>query len=320
VVTPAFGLLGQSREDAQPPAVRVQSVLYRTKRRELDALVKSVCAAARFALDCHAVRSVTVAFGDSSPHRTLSSESEQDIASELSRSGVDEFHYEFYDCNRGSAGGQNALFEHRDKDTEFVFVLNPDAYLCPNVLGELLTPFDEPEIGIVEARQLPLEHPKAYDPVDGTTSWASGACMMVRVAVLERISGFDSDSFFLYCDDVDFSWRARLAGYRIIHQPSARVFHDKRLISDGTLLVSEAERYYAAESSLLMAWKYSRPDLVTKWSAELLASDHPEHHRALESFRERERQGHLPPQLDPLGSVAAFVGHYYGQYRYHVRV
>ena len=127
-------------------------------------------------------------------------------------------------------------------------------------------------MGIVEARQIPLEHPKKFDPVDGSTSWASGACMMIRAELLQQVGGFDGDSFFMYCDDVDFSWRARLAGYQVIHQPSARVFHDKRIQVDGRLVVSDAERYYSAEAALLMAWKYSRPDLVALWSEEMLAT------------------------------------------------
>ena len=60
--------------------------------------------------------------------------------------------------------------------------------------------------------------------------------MMIRAELLQQIGGFDGDSFFMYGDDVDFSWRARLAGYQVIHQPSARVFHDKRIQVDGRLV------------------------------------------------------------------------------------
>jgi Glycosyl transferase family group 2 len=198
--------------------------------------------------------------------------------------------------------------------------MNPDVYVCPEVFCELLRPFTHADVGIVEARQLPLEHPKQFDPVDGSTSWASGACMMVRAEVVQQIGGFDGDTFFLYCDDVDFSWRARLAGYEIIHQPSARVFHDKRLHSDGRMVTSDAERYYAAEAALLMAWKYSRPDLVECWSEELSTSSDPVHRKAVQMFRERESNGSLPDPLDAEGRVAEFVGHSYGHHRFDVNV
>ena len=151
-------------------------------------------------------------------------------------------------------------------------------------------PVRSPRVGIVEARQIPLEHPKKFDPVDGSTSWASGACMMIRAELLQQIGGFDGDSFFMYCDDVDFSWRARLAGYQVIHQPSARVFHDKRIQVDGRLVVSDAERYYSAEAALLMAWKYSRPDLVALWSEEMLATSESPKVKAVQEFP-RPRRG-----------------------------
>ena len=194
----------------------------------------------------------------------------------------------FYDENQGSAKGQNTLFDLRDRNSDYVFVMNPDVYVCPDVFWELLSPFESsPRVGIVEARQIPLEHPKKFDPVDGSTSWASGACMMIRAELLQQIGGFDGDSFFMYCDDVDFSWRTRLAGYQIIHQPSARVFHDKRIQVDGRLVVSDAERYYSAEAALLMAWKYSRPDLVALWSEEMLATSESQKVKAVKEFRSR---------------------------------
>ena len=239
----------------------------------------------------------------------------------LNENGVDRFRYFFYDKNLGSAGGQNALFAQRRATCDYIFVINPDIYLAPDVLGELMRGFDKPGVGIVEARQIPLEHPKAFDRVDGSTSWASGACMMICNEVLEAISGFDSDSFFLYCDDVDFSWRARLAGYRIVHRPSAGcVFHDKRLTSDGRMLVNDSERYYSAEAALMMAWKYSRPDLVDQRMEELSSTEEPLYERAVTNFLKRQESGTLPEPLDKEHRVAEFVGHYYGQHRFDVRV
>ena len=62
--------------------------------------------------------------------------------------------------------------------------------------------------------------------------------------LFERLEGFDADTFFLYCDDVDFSWRVRLAGYKVVHRSSAVVFHDKRVDHQGGLISGAAERYY----------------------------------------------------------------------------
>jgi GT2 family glycosyltransferase len=304
----------------ESPSLWVQTVLYCPTEEQINSLVQGIRAAARFARDRRAFRSIKLALGDSSQRRTIDEDLEHELATTLPGHGIDGFRYEFFEENRGSARGQNTLFELRDADTDFVFVMNPDVYLCPDVFCEIMVPFDTPNVGIVEARQLPLEHPKAFDSADGTTSWASGACMMVRSAVLQEVGGFDGDSFFLYCDDVDFSWRTRLAGFKIVHRPSARVFHDKRLEADGRISVSNAERYYAAEAALLMAWKYSRQDLVDTWSEELMASSAPDHVKAVEVFLERARNQDLPTPIDPDGIVAEFSGHYYGQHRYDVNV
>ena len=85
---------------------------------------------------------------------------------------------------------------------------------APLLLSELIRPMSEPLVGVTEGRQIPLEHPKAHDPQTGDTSWASTCCVLIRTSVFQELSGFDAVHFPFYCDDVDFSWRVRLAGLR----------------------------------------------------------------------------------------------------------
>ncbi|HUY85730.1 MAG TPA: glycosyltransferase family 2 protein [Acidimicrobiales bacterium] len=54
--------------------------------------------------------------------------------------------------------------------------------------------------------------------------WVSGACMMVRRDCFEALGGFD-EAFFMYVEDVDLCWRARVAGWRVVYVPSAKVVH-----------------------------------------------------------------------------------------------
>lgn len=54
---------------------------------------------------------------------------------------------------------------------------------------------------------------------------ASGAAMYWPLALLEKVGGFD-EAFFMYHEDVDLTWRARLAGYAIRFIPTAKVWHD----------------------------------------------------------------------------------------------
>ena len=91
-----------------------------------------------------------------------------------------------------------------------------------------MEPLKLKEVGMVEARQTPLEHAKEYNTkTGGETEWASTACTVFKTEVYNKINGFDAETFFLYCDDLDFSWRVRLAGYKIIYMPSAIVYHAK---------------------------------------------------------------------------------------------
>jgi GT2 family glycosyltransferase len=58
----------------------------------------------------------------------------------------------------------------------------------------------------------------------GEVGFATGVCLTIPRATWAEHPGFAPD-FFLYCDDVDYSLRVRLAGGRVGVEPSARVDH-----------------------------------------------------------------------------------------------
>lgn len=299
---------------AQTRSLQIQSVLYGNELRDLDRSLDSLCRAIEIALHRAAFDRVIVSYGDCSPAPTLTAEAVAERDARLRRCGAAGLRYVFFGENLGSAEGNNRQWD--EVDTDLVFILNPDTVVAPDCLLELTEPLSDPRVGIVEARQLPIEHPKDYDPVSGDTSWASGACSMVPSAVIREIGGYDSRSFFLYCDDVDFSWRVRLAGYRVVHRPSARVFHDKRLSPDGSWSVGAAEEYWSAEAALVLAYKYSRPDRVREIRRDLEAHGSPRHKRALEDFDRRASEGRLPDQIDGEHKVGMFVDGNYARHRY----
>jgi len=297
-----------------PPAIRVQTVLYQSTPADFERFLRGVTNATALARRIGAVSHVVVAVGDSSPSPVLTMDQVERCAVAAEPHGVADVSYDFFGENLGSAGGHNRLLTGFDQD--FVLFLNPDAVASPHVLGELLLPHADARVGITEARQLPLEHPKSFDRRSGDTSWASTAGALVSADVVEKVGGFDADSFFLYCDDVDFSWRARLAGFRVVHQPTARIFHDKRLDPAGQIVVGDAEHYYAAEAALMLAWKYSRDDLIDQWLPELLDSPMELRVKAAQAFVRRRAEGRLPERLDPEGRVAEFVGSNFAEHRF----
>jgi GT2 family glycosyltransferase len=63
---------------------------------------------------------------------------------------------------------------------------------------------------------------KSSVPVDA--DWVSGAALMIRRTLFERLAGFDED-FFLYFEDVDLCRRARLLGRKAIYFPYISIVH-----------------------------------------------------------------------------------------------
>lgn len=80
------------------------------------------------------------------------------------------------------------------------------------------------DIAAWEFRQLPYEHPKCYDPVSLETSWFSGAAVVIRRDAFQQVGGFD-EKLFMYCEDVDLSWRLRAHGYRLLYCPFITITH-----------------------------------------------------------------------------------------------
>ena len=85
--------------------------------------------------------------------------------------------------------------------------------------------------------------------------WASGACMLVRSEVFRRLGGFDGD-FFAHMEEIDFCWRAQLAGYRIRVEPRSTVFH----VGGGTLPNNSPQKIYLNfRNNLCMLFKNLSP-------------------------------------------------------------
>ncbi len=54
--------------------------------------------------------------------------------------------------------------------------------------------------------------------------WASGACMLIRKEVFLESGGFD-ETFFAHQEEIDWQWRVRRKGYRVVYEPASAVYH-----------------------------------------------------------------------------------------------
>ncbi len=69
--------------------------------------------------------------------------------------------------------------------------------------------------------------------------WATGACMFVRASLYHQLGGLDED-FFAHMEEIDFCWRLKAAGYKIMYCPDSVVYH----IGGGTLPKSSSRKTY----------------------------------------------------------------------------
>lgn len=170
--------------------------------------------------------------------------------------------------NLGYAGANNVGFSRATG--EYVVVLNPDTFLHPNCIEELLRALEHnPQAGLATAKILLMDTPNKLNTCGNTISFTglafcrgleesaesypaeevvaavSGAAFAIRRSVIEHIGGFDDD-FFIYYEETDLSLRAMLAGYKCIYVPSAQLSHQYLFkFSPKKNFLQERNRYYA---------------------------------------------------------------------------
>ena len=132
---------------------------------------------------------------------------------------------------------------------EWVLVLNNDIVLARDAVVALMAATASGDVGSVAAQMRFHDAPSvinsagigvdqlgvAFDrhlgaPVSASESaltdvfGACGGAALYRRKMLIELGGFD-ESFFMYLEDVDLAWRARMRGWRAVYQPAAVVFH-----------------------------------------------------------------------------------------------
>jgi hypothetical protein len=155
----------------------------------------------------------------------------------------------------GFAENHNDLFKKRSDLRPFV-LLNPDCILTDKALDLLFNRFEKENFGpgIIEGRQWPFEHPKEFDTVSLETPWASGAFCLINANFYESVGGMD-ESYFMYLEDVDLSWRSWLAGYPVIYEQNATAIH----FSGGPFYRSDvrpSEEYYSLRNFIAINYKF----------------------------------------------------------------
>ncbi len=174
----------------------------------------------------------------------------------------------------GNQTGVRAAFEH---GAEFIFLLNPDTIVAPDLLerlmktweaqpnlgalGPVMLLYDEPQIvwsagGELDARgqvrHLLQDEPVPTNLIYQPSAFVSGCGLLFSRRVFEQVGFFD-ERFFLYYEESDLCARIRKAGYEIGTAFQARLWHK---VSRSTGKDSPLTLYYMRRNQLLYLKKH----------------------------------------------------------------
>jgi len=171
---------------------------------------------------------------------------------------TDSTSYEYSDSNmiqinnqvpKGFAENQNEAFKHATG--AYFCIINPDVIFIEPVFqslienvenkrGDILAPLVVNSMDEIQDSFRPLptplsllnrlvgsKRPVSHPPLEGPIypDWLAGIFLFMRREIFSNLNGMD-ERYKLYFEDVDFSSRARIAGYKIMFDPSRKIVHD----------------------------------------------------------------------------------------------
>lgn len=164
---------------------------------------------------------------------------------------------------------------------EWLLFLNNDTWLEPNCLEQLLT--EAEKLGVTAATPLVQDYDSNHFQSLGARGFdlfgfptartifthpepvlmPEGCSYLIRRHAFEKLGGFD-ETFFMYADELDLSWRVWIAGGTCYGIPSAILHHrgaaqvnhagDEKIVE---LRTSDTKRFYANRNTLLVLLKQS---------------------------------------------------------------
>lgn len=194
--------------------------------------------------------------------------------------------------NKGFSGGMNLGINYALKNmADYVVVLNNDTIVDPGFITNLLketgrAQIISPKIYFAAGYEFHKSRYKksdlgkviwyagakidwdniigvhiGVDEVDhgqfktGKVALATGCCMMVSSDVFRKI-GLLNEKYFLYLEDMDFSFRAKRAGFEILFDSASIIWHKNASSAGGS--GSKLQDYYITRNRLLFGFKYAK--------------------------------------------------------------
>lgn len=180
--------------------------------------------------------------------------------------------------NAGFGGGVNiGISRALERSADYAFLLNNDATVAPDALAVLVQTMEtDKRIGIAGPHIYFAKEQNLLWYAGGTFTWngggqhigegltdaaftgstvrdtdyMTGCALFVRRETLEKI-GLLPEPYFMYYEDIEWSLRARRAGYRVVVAGLARVWH--KVSQSAQKLGTPARHYYDIRNRLLFA-------------------------------------------------------------------
>lgn len=172
--------------------------------------------------------------------------------------------------NGGFSKGYNDALQHIE--AEYYCLLNSDVEVTNNWVNPIITLLNNnPDVAVVQPKLrsyfnkeqfeyagacggfldqlgypfcrgrvfecLETDNGQYDDPIE--VFWATGAALFVRSSLFHALNGFDED-FFAHMEEIDFCWRVKNSGYKIMVEPKSVVFH----VGGGTLPKNSSKKTY----------------------------------------------------------------------------
>lgn len=186
------------------------------------------------------------------------------------------------DKNCGFGGGSNIGMKYvlNNLSSDYILLLNNDTVVDSDFLTEMVEVAEsDRSIGIVGSKIYFCDDPNRFQlvwikmdmwKVRGThvgaremdrgqydeikeVDCAPGTCLLVKREVIDSIGLLD-ESYFYYQDDLDYCFRARTAGYRIVYAPKAKIWHRPGQTAEK---VPGLKNYYIARNTFKFMRKYA---------------------------------------------------------------
>ncbi len=216
--------------------------------------------------------------------------------------------------------------------SEFVALLNNDTEVEPGWLGALIECLERnPETAAVTSKLLLFDKRDHIHSAGDTFSrrgrpgnrgvWQRdsgqydqevevfGACAgaaLYRREALNEVAEIDGSvldpDFFMYCEDVDLSWRLRLRGHHILYVPSAIVYHRLSATGGGTLA-----SYYVARNTICVIVKDLPSQLLWRNCGRILADQTRALLGALPHLRETAARAQIRGTLAALPMIPHMI-------------